>query len=92
MTAASVVWEGAAGCCGQSCHCPAPDLLQTLYESSLAFGVRKALQAEVGKSELEARCEALETSTADLQRQVTAWLPMHCKHQRLMSARACLDR
>jgi dynein light intermediate chain, axonemal len=28
---------------------------QTLYESSVAFGMRKALQAEQGKSDMEAR-------------------------------------
>ena len=28
---------------------------QTLYESSMAFGVRKALQAEQGKSDMETR-------------------------------------
>lgn len=28
---------------------------QTLYESSVAFGMRKALQAEQGKSDMEKR-------------------------------------
>jgi dynein light intermediate chain len=28
---------------------------QTLYESSVAFGMRKALQAEQGKSDMEAK-------------------------------------
>lgn len=32
---------------------------QTLYESSLAFGVRKALQAEIGRTEMEHKIEQL---------------------------------
>ncbi len=31
---------------------------QTLYESSVAFGMRKALQAEQGKSDMEAKVGA----------------------------------
>lgn len=46
---------------------------QTLYESSLAFGMRKALITEQGKGELEARVAQLETSSHDLERQVTEW-------------------
>ena len=30
---------------------------QTLYESAVAFGMRKALQTEQGKSEMEARMQ-----------------------------------
>ena len=30
---------------------------QTLYESSVAFGMRKALQAEQGKSDMEAKVD-----------------------------------
>lgn len=45
-------------------------LAQTLYESSLAFGMRKALLSEAGKSDMETRCEALAASEQDLQRQV----------------------
>ena len=33
---------------------------QTLYESSIAFGMRKALQAEQGKADMEARIKQLE--------------------------------
>ena len=33
---------------------------QTLYESAVAFGMRKALQAEQGRSELLARIDQLE--------------------------------
>merc|ERR1712244_133326 len=49
---------------------------QTLYESSVAFGMRKALQSEQGKAdmerqvnELKAKCEQIEKRAAE-QRQV----------------------
>ena len=44
---------------------------QTLYESSVAFGMRKALMAEQGKSDMEKRIEDLEQEKRDLDRQVT---------------------
>lgn len=50
----------------------APSLLQTLYESSVAFGMRKALQTEAGKSELESQVESLQDEKKDLERQVGA--------------------
>ncbi len=43
---------------------------QTLYESSIAFGMRKALQADQGKSDLENQLKALEGEKKDLERQV----------------------
>jgi len=43
---------------------------QTLYESSVAFGMRKALQAEQGKSDMEAKITSLESEKGDLERQV----------------------
>ena len=43
---------------------------QTLYESSVAFGMRKALQAEQGKAEMEKKIEELEGEKRDLERQV----------------------
>ena len=43
---------------------------QTLYESSVAFGMRKALGGEQGKSDAEARIEHLEGRETDLERQV----------------------
>ncbi|XP_074073669.1 axonemal dynein light intermediate polypeptide 1 [Macrotis lagotis] len=43
---------------------------QTLYESSVAFGMRKALQAEQGKSDMERKISDLETEKKDLERQV----------------------
>jgi hypothetical protein len=46
---------------------------QTLYESSVAFGMRKALLAEQGKGDMAARIEALEGAERDLARQVAEW-------------------
>ena len=43
---------------------------QTLYESSVAFGMRKALQAEEGKSDMEQRIQDLEQEKRDLERSV----------------------
>ncbi|XP_069481350.1 axonemal dynein light intermediate polypeptide 1 [Ambystoma mexicanum] len=43
---------------------------QTLYESSVAFGMRKALQAEQGKADMEKRIQDLENEKKDLERQV----------------------
>ncbi|CAH1774483.1 unnamed protein product, partial [Owenia fusiformis] len=43
---------------------------QTLYESSVAFGMRKALQAEQGKAEMEQKIDELEQDKRDLERQV----------------------
>uniref|UniRef100_A0A8B9VPY9 Axonemal dynein light intermediate polypeptide 1 n=1 Tax=Anas zonorhyncha TaxID=75864 RepID=A0A8B9VPY9_9AVES len=43
---------------------------QTLYESSTAFGMRKALQAEQGKHDMEKRIAELEEEKRELERQV----------------------
>ncbi|KAL5013135.1 hypothetical protein ScPMuIL_007405 [Solemya velum] len=43
---------------------------QTLYESSVAFGMRKALQAEQGKSDMEKKIQELEQEKRDLERNV----------------------
>ncbi|ESN97245.1 hypothetical protein HELRODRAFT_114306 [Helobdella robusta] len=43
---------------------------QTLYESSIAFGMRKALQADQGKADLEKQIVDLESDKRDLERQV----------------------
>lgn len=43
---------------------------QTLYESAVAFGMRKALQTEQGKNEMEARITQLEADCAEKERQV----------------------
>ena len=44
---------------------------QTLYESSLAFGVRKALQAEIGRGEMEEQIEQLKQVEQQLECQKT---------------------
>ncbi|KAG5503423.1 hypothetical protein JKF63_05562 [Porcisia hertigi] len=46
------------------------DAYRSLYESSIAFGMRKALHAEQSHVELEARVRALEREKAELQQQV----------------------
>ena len=46
---------------------------QTLYESSIAFGMRKALQTEQGKADMESRIQQLESEVKDLERQVSEW-------------------
>jgi len=43
---------------------------QTLYESSIAFGMRKALMAEQGKAEMEAKIKQLEAEKRDLEKTV----------------------
>ena len=43
---------------------------QTLYESSIAFGMRKALMAEQRKAELESKIKQLELDNEDLEKQV----------------------
>ncbi|CAH8431640.1 unnamed protein product [Heterobilharzia americana] len=43
---------------------------QTLYESSVAFGMRKALQSEQGKADMERTIADLEQEKKDLERQV----------------------
>jgi len=43
---------------------------QTLYESSVAFGMRKALMAEQGKSDMEELIKNLEAEKKDLEKQV----------------------
>lgn len=39
---------------------------QTLYKSAVAFGMRKQIQAEKGKDELEDRIKVLETRKKEL--------------------------
>ena len=41
---------------------------QTLYESSIAFGIRKALQAEQGKTDMEGAIARLEEDKATLEK------------------------
>lgn len=64
--------------------------LQTLYESAVAFGMRKALQTEQGKNEMEARIQQLEAECAEKERQASqgewggcvsslSWSVPHCR-------------
>merc|ERR1711966_642501 len=46
---------------------------QTLYESSVAFGMRKALQTEQGKADMEAKIQMLESEQKELERQLAEW-------------------
>jgi dynein light intermediate chain len=43
---------------------------QTLYESSVAFGMRKALQAEQGKTDMETKIRDLEEEKRQLEQTV----------------------
>ncbi|KAK2909975.1 axonemal dynein light intermediate polypeptide 1 [Channa argus] len=44
---------------------------QTLYESSVAFGIRKALQAEQGKADMEKRISDTENEIQELKKQLS---------------------
>ncbi len=46
---------------------------QTLYQSSVTFGMQKLLQSEKGKTELEQRIAALEKKKAELDDKVKTW-------------------
>ena len=46
-------------------------IIQTLYESSIAFGIRKALQAEQGKTDMENYIAKLEEEKAALEKEVS---------------------
>ena len=50
---------------------------QTLYESSIAFGMRKALMAEQGKVDLQQQIEQLEAENRGLEHQVFGPPPSH---------------
>jgi dynein light intermediate chain len=43
---------------------------QTLYESSIAYGMRKALAAEQGKAQMQAKVKTYQTENRDLERQI----------------------
>lgn len=43
---------------------------ETLYESSIAYGIRKALMAEQRKSELTSKIQSLQDNKGDLQNQI----------------------
>nr|AAB69193.1 axonemal dynein light chain [Homo sapiens] len=66
----STVRRGGCCCCSRDEIRMTIAAYQTLYESSVAFGMRKALQAEQGKSDMERKIAELETEKRDLERQV----------------------
>jgi len=43
---------------------------ETMYESSIAYGIRKALMAEQRRTELEAKIKSLDNAKADLFQQI----------------------
>ena len=43
---------------------------ETLYESSIAYGIRKALMAEQKRTELDAKIKGLESNKRDLQQTI----------------------
>lgn len=49
---------------------------QTLYESSVAFGMRKALQAEQGKSDMEKKVVTVSPRFSHLLKKKKTWV-MH---------------
>ena len=46
---------------------------QTLYESAVAFGMRKALSTEQGKAEMEATIATQKETIATLERELREW-------------------
>ena len=50
---------------------------QTLYESSIAFGIRKALRAEQGKAEMESYIQKLEAEKTKLDKEVEKFSEPH---------------
>lgn len=51
---------------------------QVLYESSIAFGIRKALKAEAGKAEMETYIQKLELEKAKLDKEVSCMWIIAC--------------
>lgn len=47
---------------------------QTLYQSSVTFGMRKQLQSEQGKSELESKIEELQKKKSKLEEKVIYYI------------------
>ncbi|GAQ87532.1 dynein light chain [Klebsormidium nitens] len=64
---------------------------QTLYESSVAFGMRKALQTEAGKADMEVRIQQLEGEHKELERQLQEWKNKAEAIEKRESERRALD-
>ena len=54
------------------------NVCQVLYESSIAFGIRKALKAEAGKAEMETYIQKLELEKAKLDKEVSCMWKVGC--------------
>ena len=54
------------------------NVCQVLYESSIAFGIRKALKAEAGKAEMETYIQKLELEKAKLDKEVSCMWRVAC--------------
>lgn len=64
---------------------------QTLYESSVAFGIRKALMAEQGKADQEARVAQLEVEKKELEIQVNGLKSICDEMERKEAERRVVD-
>jgi len=64
---------------------------QTLYESAVAFGIRKTLLAEQGKAEMRSRIEDLEAETERLKRQLAEHKARLDAAERTEAERRALD-
>lgn len=64
---------------------------QTLYESSIAFGMRKALVADQEKATMEAEVQRLENEVVELERQVDATKEKVTSVRTAHDARAAAD-
>ncbi|MBN3296811.1 IDLC protein, partial [Amia calva] len=60
---------------------------QTLYESSIAYGMRKALQAELSKSNMKTKMSDLENEKKDLERQLRELKSVHAAYEEDEAAR-----
>ncbi|KAE8289083.1 Axonemal dynein light intermediate polypeptide 1 Inner dynein arm light chain, axonemal [Larimichthys crocea] len=58
------------------------DAYQTLLESSVAFGIRKALQAEQGKADMNRRISELENEKQDLMKELNEQKAQHESHEK----------
>eukprot|EP00898_Chlorokybus_atmophyticus_P008040 jgi/Chlat1/8237/Chrsp77S09208 len=64
---------------------------QTLYESSVAFGMRKALAADAGRSDLETRLAQKEHEAKEAERQAAEWRAKCEAVERREAERRALD-
>ncbi|KAJ8255539.1 hypothetical protein COCON_G00194030 [Conger conger] len=66
---------------------------QTLYESSMAFGIRRVLQSEIGKADMERKKQALEKDNKDLEQKIKdTWAKCEAIKIKEMERREAEDR